>query len=253
MKSITIVFISLFALFFLNNCASDSPSNDSIPSQNTSGQGGSLARFCIANNYLYVVDNATLHIYSLAEPDHPENVGSINLGIGIETIFYYEDFLYIGSTNGMIIYSIANPRQPAKTGVYSHVTSCDPVVVQGDIAYVTLRTGNRCNLGVNLLDVVDVSNKSNPKPIRSINMQNPWGLGVDGKHLFVCDQANFIVYFDLTDPANPVRIKTFSIKAFDVIPSNNVLLTTGADGITQYDYSNAPTSLDLLSKIEIGK
>lgn len=254
MKPIYIILISLFSLLFLNNCSNDSASNDSIPSQNSGGQGGSLARFCIANNYLYVVDNATLHIYSLAQPDHPETVGSVNLGIGIETIFYYEDFLYIGSTNGMIIYSIANPRNPTRTGIYSHVTSCDPVVVQGDIAYVTLRTGNRCNTGINLLDVVDVSDKSNPKSLKSINMLNPWGLAVDGRHLFVCDETISIVYFDLSDPKNPSKKKVFfPTRATDLIASNNVLLSTGADGIVQYDYSNAPASLDLLSKIEIGK
>ncbi len=240
------------ALFVMGNCSKDS-SNDMAPNQNTSGQGGSLARFCIANNYLYVVDNSTLHIFNIAQPSRPVSVGSVNLGFGIETIFYNDDFLYIGSNNGMIICSIANPAQPVVTGTYSHVTSCDPVVVQGDIAYVTLRTGNRCTRGQNLLDVVDVSNKANPKQIKSILMTNPWGLGVDGKHLFVCDEAKKIVYFDLSDPRNPVQIKTFPIKAMDVIPSNNVLLTTGADGITQYDYSNLPTSLDLLSIIEIGK
>ncbi|MFM9946001.1 MAG: LVIVD repeat-containing protein [Bacteroidia bacterium] len=251
MKNIKILIIGLFFLIALGNCSKDAGESSFIPGSDA--QGGSLARFCIANSHLYVVDNSTLHVYSISDPANPKNIGSVNLGFGIETIFYHDNFLYIGSNNGMVICSLSNPAQPVVTGNYRHVTSCDPVVVQGDIAYVTLRTGTRCSQGINVLDVVDISNKSNPVSLKSIALVNPWGLGVDGKHLFVCDEAKKIVYFDLTDPQKPVQIKTFAIKAFDLIPSNNVLLTTGDDGITQYDYSNAPTTLTLLSKIEIGK
>ena len=37
------------------------------------------------------------------------------------------------------------------------MTSCDPVVVQGDYAFVTLRGGTECQGFSNQLDIIDIS------------------------------------------------------------------------------------------------
>lgn len=257
MKKIINLIIGSIILFSLTNCTKDGSYDSSFSNSQqggVSGQGGSLARFCIANNFLYVVDESKLYVYNITTPSTPVKVSEKSMGLGIETIFYYENHLYIGSNNGMIICSLANPESPEVLSTYSHVFSCDPVVVQGNYAYVTLRTGTRCFRGLNQLEVIDVSTKSNPKLIKTITMNNPWGLGVDGNHLFVCEQAEDLAYFDISNPANPILKTTFQdIYAFDLIPSNNLLITTGKEGIKQYDYSKMPTSLDLLSKIETGK
>lgn len=254
-KSIFILgFIIILALGSCSEKSDNSFSAINSGNGNISGKGGSLARFCIAENYLYVVDESNLYTYTLANPAKPVKTSETKMGFGIETIFYYQGYLYIGSNNGMIICTIANPASPVVLSTYSHITSCDPVVVQGDYAYVTLRTGTTCARGLNQLEVINISNKSNPTLIKTIQMSNPWGLGVDGKHLFVCENAEDISYYDITSAANPVFKKRFEdIFAFDIIPDNNLLITTGKEGIKQFDYSNLPSSLDLLSKIEIGK
>ena len=255
-KSIFIIrFIIILALGSCSEKNSDS-SFSAINSNDGSitGKGGSLARFCIAENYLYVVDESNLYTYTLANPAKPVKTSETKMGFGIETIFYYQGHLYIGSNNGMIICTIANPANPTVLSTYSHITSCDPVVVQGNYAYVTLRTGTTCNRGLNQLEVINISDKNNPTLVKIIQMTNPWGLGIDGKHLFVCENAEDISYYDITVEANPVFKKKFEdIFAFDIIPENNLLITTGKEGIKQYDYSKLPNSLDLLSKIEIGK
>lgn len=254
MKKINLL-ISIIITIIFTNC--DKASDSAYLSSNNSGtigKSGSLARYCIAENFLYIVDESKLHVYTLANPSKPTKTSEKDMGFGIETIFYYQQHLYIGSNSGMIICSLADPSNPTVLSTYSHVVSCDPVVVQENYAYVTLRTGTNCARGLNQLEVIDISSKSDPQFIKAIPMKNPWGLGVDGTHLFVCDNAQSIAYFDISNPANPVLKNTFNnIFAFDLIPSNNLLITTGKEGIKQYDYSNLPTSLDLLSKIEIGK
>ncbi len=52
-----------------------------------SGQGGSMARFTIANKHLYAVDQTTLHLFDVQNASKPAYVKDIKIGPGIETIF----------------------------------------------------------------------------------------------------------------------------------------------------------------------
>jgi hypothetical protein len=222
--------------------------SDMAPNANN-GVGGSLARFAIVDNYLYTVSNSNLKVFDINQPQQPRQVQDVRLGLNIETIFPYNNMLFIGSRTGMHIYDNANPLQPVFLSQYQHVASCDPVVVQGNYAYVTLRDGTPCRFGVNLLDVVDISNPRIPQRVRSIPMLNPHGLGVDGNALFVCEGEHGLKVFDVTDPAQPVE-KQFikGIRTYDVIPRNKVLLVVGKDGLMQYDYSdvNNPRLLSMI-------
>ena len=222
-------------------------------SPGTNGTGGSLARFVIGDNYLYTLDNNSLRVFDISEPDNPVPGAKISVGTGIETLFPYQDKLFIGSRSGMLIYDNQKPSQPTFLSRYAHVESCDPVVVQGDYAYVTLRDGNFCRGGANLLDVVDIRNPQNPVVIQSIPMRHPHGLGVDGKDLFVSEGTHGLKVFNLKDPRNPVQTQFITgVKTYDVIPlsQDKVLLVTGQDGLYQYDYRDS-TQLKLLSKIPI--
>ncbi|HET8828856.1 MAG TPA: hypothetical protein VFM79_05925, partial [Pelobium sp.] len=107
----------------------------------TYGTGGSTARFTLQNSSLYTVDQSQLKVFDLEDAEKPVFIKDIAIGFGIETIFPYQDKLFIGSTTGMHIYDASNPLSPTKLSTYSHVTSCDPVIVEGNYAYVTLRSG----------------------------------------------------------------------------------------------------------------
>lgn len=252
MKIFTKLFIGLISLTLLWACSSDS-SEASSPlnagGNNNNGQGGSLARFAISDNHLYIVNTADLITYDISNPEIPSEQSSTKIGSDIETIFPYRDMLFIGSQTGMLIYDKSNPTNPSFVSRYDHVQSCDPVVVQGDYAYVTLRSGTDCRFGQNLLDVIDISNPANPQVVNSYGMLNPHGLGVDGDKLFVCEGEHGLKVFDLTDPKNPQEIEFIeNVKTYDVIPRRNVLIVTGDDGIFQYDYSGG--TLTLLSQLD---
>ncbi|MCO5251085.1 MAG: hypothetical protein M9949_06645 [Candidatus Kapabacteria bacterium] len=221
------------------------------PSQ--TGKGGSMARFTIYDKYLYSVDMTSLQLFDISTPRDPKVWSKVSIGWEIETIFPFRDKLFIGSTTGMFIYDVSDAAHPKQLGQFSHARGCDPVVANDKYAYVTLRTGTRCVGNLNQLDVLDISDLTNPKLIKTYPMQEPAGLGLDNNILFLCDgPAGLKVY----DVANPAEIKLLDwqsdIKTFDVIPLGSSLLMIGEDGLFQYDYTD-PKNLILLSKIPIVK
>jgi len=219
----------------------------------SAGTGGSMARFIIYDNILYTIDISTLHFFDITEITNPWSVGNQHVGWNIETVFIARDHLFIGAQSGMYIYSLYDPVQPEYISTYWHVTSCDPVVVEGNFAYVTLRTGNLCESDVNQLDVVDIHNLNNPFLTKSYQMYNPHGLGIDDGILFVCDGEEGLKVYDAS---NPYMIKSNKlaqfpdIDAFDVIPVNDLLIMVGSEGIYQYDYNDLQ-NIELLSILPI--
>jgi len=227
-------------------------SNDATPGSNT-GTGGSMARFIINNNVLYTIDINDLILFDVTTSTSPVSIGKFGVGWNIETVFIARNHIFIGSQNGMYIYSLADPKNPQYVSMYWHATSCDPVVVQGDYAYVTLRTGTFCPQDVNRLDVVDVKDLSNPQLLKSYPMFNPHGLGIDDEILFLCDGDEGLKVFNASDPMTITshQIAQFkNINAYDVIPLGEILLMIGTDGLYQYDYSNVQ-DITLLSKIRM--
>jgi hypothetical protein len=141
----------------------------------------------------------------------------------------------------MYIYSLSNPSNPKYISQFRHSSSCDPVVVEGDYAYVTLRAGNLCGDSESQLDVIDISDIQKPTFLKSYPMVEPYGLGIDDSVLFVCDGNAGLKIYNASDPLKISQNKLAeysNINTFDVIPLGNVLLLIGADGLYQYDYSD---------------
>ena len=215
------------------------------------GIAGSLARFSLINNYLYSVSDNLLRVINIDVPHEPRHTNSINLGWGIETIFPFNDKLFIGSRSGMFIYGLQNPASPSFLGSFAHVRTCDPVIADGDYAYVTLFSGSTCLGFTNQLDVLNISNINNPTLVRTYQLSSPRGLSKDGNLLFICDAKDGLQVFNAANPASITLQKTFPImQPTDVIAYNNIALVIANDGLYQYDYSNA-SDIRLLSKISV--
>jgi hypothetical protein len=214
------------------------------------GKGGSMARFAINGDYLYTVSDQNLNVFDITTPNTPVFKQMVNAGWDVETIFPYNDHLFLGTQNGMNILSIANPESPTWVSSISHVRSCDPVVVQGNYAYVTLRGGGGCGGANNQLDIINISNINSPQLLKTYGMNSPYGLGIDGNLLFVCDGNAGLKVFKLNSPTELQSIATFSnVNAYDVIPLGGNLLMIGNDGLYQYKYAN--NAINLVSKIAV--
>ncbi len=217
------------------------------------GIGGSIARFAIYSNYLYAVDFYNMNVFNIFNTQSPKQENIINVGWNVETIFPYKDKLFIGSQNGMFIYDNSNPAEPAFLSNFSHATACDPVVANDEYAFVTLRSGSACDGFANQLDIIDIRNITNPMLISTVNLTNPFGLGLDGNTLFICDGDSGLKVFDITDinaVASNMIMNFPEINVFDVIPWDNTLLAIGEDGLYQYDYSDV-TAISLISFIPV--
>lgn len=221
----------------------------------STGQGGSFARFSVLDDHLYVLNNSELKSFDIQNLEQPTQLSEVHVDWGrIETLFPYGQYLFIGGTEGMYIYDRSNPDEPSFVSRFTHARACDPVFVQGDFAYVTLRNGSQCESFTNQLDVVDISNINNPQLRKSYDMTNPHGLAVINDDLYICDGDAGLRVFDKSDldkiDENQVEhIK--DIHAYDIIPlTADHMIVVGDGGLYQYDSRN-PSSLQQLSFVSI--
>ncbi len=223
---------------------------------NPVGAGGSMARFTIVDNSLYVLDGNSMIVYDITDMENPKKMNTIAMDFTVETVFPHEGQLFIGGTEGMYIYDNSNPNAPRFLSKFEHAVACDPVVVEGNYAYVTLRSGGPCDRAINQLDVVDISNITQPTLVSNFSMHNPHGLSVQGNTLYLCDGNQGLKVFDVSDKQRILDNMTFADrnirKAYDVIPNanNNTLIVVGKNGIFQYDAMD-PAKLQQISQLTI--
>lgn len=236
-----IIYSLLLAVGVIFTFGACSKADNNAPGLGT-GIGGSLARFTIYGNYLYVVDGTTLKTFNISNPKNTVQVSSIEVGFGIETIYPYNGNLFIGSTTAMYIYSLGDPEQPRAEGMASHVRACDPVVAKDNTAYVTVRStnnGSPCGGSVDALMIYNIADLRNPTTVRTIPMQNPHGLGIIENTLYVCDGQAGLKIFNVNSIANLALIKTISgYNFYDVIPYNDVLICMVEGGMVIYDIAD---------------
>jgi hypothetical protein len=213
------------------------------------GQGGSMARFALVNNYLYTVDDNYLNVFNISH-NIPTFSDKVLVDYHVETIYPFEDKLFIGSNNGMFIYDIqSSPESPVKSGEFTHARSCDPVIADGQYAFITLHSGTTCLGYNNELDVVKLNNFIDASLVKVYNLTSPQGLSKDGNILFICDGKDGLKIFNASDVSNLRLIKQIkNLETYDVIARNNVALVVAKDGLYQFDYSNT-NNIHLLSKI----
>ena len=176
------LFLYVSALVMLISCETDVATS----ADGGTGQGGSMTRFAIQGNRMYVAGHSTLKVFDITH-DHFTQLNEVGVDFGLETIFAKGEYLYLGANDAMYIFSISNPDSPSFIFRYSHIVSCDPVVVQGNRAYVTMRGGTRCNAGSNALEIIDIEDPNDPKLVQNYPMDSPHGLAVDGDLLFICE------------------------------------------------------------------
>jgi hypothetical protein len=224
---------------------------DSLESDFSSGEGtgGSMARFTVAGDHLYTVDDRTLKVFSLADPKKPVLKTNRNVGFDVETLFPLGKNLFLGTSTGMFIFDITSPENPEKISFYEHIFACDPVVSDGRYAYVTLSASNtRCWRTVNELHIIDIQNKVAPKQVSTHALSSPRGLAIRNDTLWICDDG--LKVFDVHDKSRINQLVHFrDVPAFDLILNGRLALVTGEKGFVQYRIGN--NTITKLSEIKV--
>lgn len=255
MKKYFLITTITLTLLILGCSKKESISPSREISSNGTGKGGSMAAMTIHGNYLYKLnDGMELQTYDISKDTSAVLVSVFkpNSSVTLETIYISADrnLLFIGTTGGMYILDISSPNFPKQLSFYQHLTACDPVVVNGNTAYVTLRTGTRCGGSINQMEVIDVTDPKAPAFIKAYQLTNPKGLDFDGNNLFVCDGGAGLKWYDITTKTNPVfKSNATSLDAYDIITLGSRLILIGNSGLYQYNVNG--NSLDLLSQIPI--
>jgi hypothetical protein len=216
----------------------------------TTGKGGSLARFTIVGNFLYLVDDLSLDVIDVSNPSAPVQHNSVALRWGVETIFPYKNNLFIGSTDGMYIFSLTDPTAPVLLGEARHTRSCDPVVANDSVAFVTLRGDQPCGPAEDGLYIYDIKNLFSPTLINTKLISTPHGLGLQDSILYVCRKNNGMNIYNVSNPSAPVLRNQISNYNFeDVICYNNLLICYVSDGLVLYNI-DTPSQPVFLSVVQ---
>ena len=206
------------------------------------GVGGSMARFLCFDDYLYVLESDyLLRSINVSDENILNQKSEQYLWGNVDTLLISVENMYVVISQCMHIMSLELSSSPVKLSTYSHITACDPVVVSGKRAYITLRSGNLCGGDRDLLEVVSLEDLYNPVRIASYPMTEPYGLGIDGSTLFICEGEYGLKVFDASDDqriTDNLLADFPGFHAWDVIPANNLLMLTGADGFYLYDYTD---------------
>lgn len=213
-------------------------------------QGSSYATFAAIDDYLYHVDYTTLVVYDIAAPDQPKEIARKHFGWAIETIYPTEQLLFLGGSQGMYIFDRVDPAAPNPIGQVEHFHACDPVVVSGSTAYVTLRGGNACGATNDVLLTVNIADPSHPRIVAEKAISTPYGLAVHEPLLYVSTGQSGYALLDVTSPTEPSQLAAWTDWATrDFLWSDDLLFVLGFDDLRIYDVSD-PKAPVLRSKVE---
>jgi len=215
---------------------------------------GTVNRIAHANDHVYVISSSFLTVFS--DNQNLELVESEQAGWQMETIYPQDQTLYIGTRNSVQVYDIEVPTNPRWQASFDHVDSCDPVLPDGDVAYVTLRTNDTgCPGDINALIVLDISNANRITELQEIEMLSPFGMTKIGDILYVGEGNNGLKTFDASNGSELSLINSDrDVQAYDVIAHptrSDIILVAGPNGFGQYRVSETNQDLALLSMINI--
>ncbi len=96
MKIKYLIYIVLF-LTFISCEKSESDSGNIEPGTPNSGKSGSMAKFSISGDNLFIINEKDLKIFDISNESQPSEVNSLEVDFGIETVFSFA---------GQIVYRI---------------------------------------------------------------------------------------------------------------------------------------------------
>ncbi|HEU4929910.1 MAG TPA: hypothetical protein VFU38_08770 [Candidatus Krumholzibacteria bacterium] len=231
-------------------CMCTTGESDMVAAPENSGGGSSYATFAVIDNFLYRVDYFSLVVYDIFKADEPKEISRRNFGFEIETIYPTEQLLFLGGTRGMYIFDRSDPISPKMIGAVEHFRACDPVVVSGSVAYVTLRSGNQCGDTRDVLLTVNIADPKNPFIAGQKDLATPFGLAVREPYLYVSTGHTGYTLFDVTRPTEPDVVSSWvDWPTKDFLWANDVLYVLGEDDLRIFDVTNPKTPV-LLSVIE---
>ncbi len=207
------------------------------------GGAGSLSQMMIHGSMLYVLtgheamNRGWLTTFDVSKPRSPRLRHVIALDNGPEALQRHDNLLLIAGRTTVVTASLGVPASPRLVGELRQTcpVNRDPIVMQGHIGYRTIISENRGPRCPSRLEVLDLSQPHQPVLRTTIPMAKPRGLAGLSRLLYVADENNGVVLFDLVDPVNPRRIgewRMYGVK--DLVLSDFDLYAMSGDEIQTF-------------------
>lgn len=187
--------------------------------QGGAGGAGSLSQMMVYGKTLYVLSGAegnphgVLTTFDLSDRKNPRIRQVLDLNNGPEALQRHDNLLLIAGRDGVVTASLGVESRPRLLGEFRQncPVNRDPIVVQGSIGYRTIIVeGRRINC-TSRLEVLDLSQPHQPMLRATYPIQQPRGLSVLGDRLFVADEYQGVLVFDIGDKINPSVVGTWSM------------------------------------------
>ncbi|MEC4819754.1 MAG: DUF4347 domain-containing protein, partial [Scytonema sp. PMC 1069.18] len=205
----------------------------------------------VKGNYAYVAATAAgLQIFDISDPDDPKFTGNATIPGSAYDTAVDDQYAYVADfdTGFLEIYDITNPGSPTSIGRYDTGSGrAYDVYVKENIAYVTsYKPGESADSYDQELQIVDISDRSNPVFIGSYNLDG-YGLGVtvNDKYAYVAARDAGLQILDISNSANPVLVGSYNNEIKDAkdvaIQDKYAYVTDGSNGLRIIDVSD-PTN-----------
>jgi len=164
----------------------------------------------IRGKLAYVANHtAGLTIVDIADPLRPSLVSNFNPRIDCDGLALWKDcaVLYGHHESRIVLVDVADPAKPRQMGVYQHDKGSfnqGEVEVEGGFAYCT---------SVNGLVIVNITDPSSPKLAKTVDLKGVTDVIVKDGYAFVAAGINGVHMLDVTDPARPTEVASYTAPA----------------------------------------
>lgn len=182
------------------------PANPNIVGQWRNDAG--INHLAVAGDYAYVIAGG-FRVLNISNPSAPQEAGFFE--VNANDVAVDDGYAYLATIDGLSILSLADPTHPDLIGYSAVVGSGEHVSVTGDHVFLTVHDGYCDYFGCyefNELQVIDVTDRANPKKSGSFEMgMSAWDLACDGNLAFMSIDDN-VAIIDISDPAQPIGLSS---------------------------------------------
>ena len=154
----------------------------------------------LSNHFAYTTTNKSLIILDIQNPEKPDKVGELEVGVPIFGLSRKNNHVYLATSDkGLIIADVSDPTDPVIIGEYnSRGTMTKAEVIENVCIIIYHEIG---------IEIIDISNPANPQKIGGYQIGGR-AMSIHEDIAYVSDPANGLTVLDIS---NPEKIKKLSI------------------------------------------
>ncbi len=154
-----------------------------------------------------------IQIFSLADPENPEQISSVNIGNIVSAMDISNDIIFISVGNKIKAIDISNPSAPAEAGEYTLLEQGIGLAAGDDNLFIGYMASGSA--------IFDVSDPANMQSVGSMPTSFKSGDYFYKKLLYSPANSEYVYYYDVSEPSSPLSVGTGNTGGQD----NDIALT----------------------------